>query len=743
MPNTPEAPHTPPQPGSPAASPESALNAQNTTAGAGQIGPRENAETQAPSRSTRGAASTQLDDWLAIEPDGTVLVKSGKVELGTGVRTALMQIVAEELDLPLARLRMVMGDTGATPNEGYTAGSKTIQMGGVALRNAAAEARLALLEAAAEHLEAHVQDLEAHDGIIGVVGSPSRHVTYAELQGGKPFARVITGTAPRKPPADYTLAGTSAARVDLPPKFLGEPAFLQDLRLPGMLHARLVRPPSVGAELLSFDPASVPYVRVVRNGNFVAVVAEREVDAIRAMSALKIEWREQPALPPMDQLYTLLQTTPSEEQTVEMHGDLMAGWSQAAHRFEATYYQPYQAHASIGPSCAVAAPSEDGGLTIWSNTQGVYPLRAALAGVLGMPEDRLRVIYMEAAGCYGQNGSDDAAADAAVLARELGVPIRVQWTREQEFVWEPKSPAMVLRVAAGVDAGGRICAWERDTWSPSHANRGRGFITAHLMNGTPQQTAGSFFLGGDRNEPTNYTLPAARTTIHYLRTSPLRASSMRTLGAFANTFANECAMDELAALAGADPLDFRLAHLDDPRARDVLRAAAESAGWGTPLPEGEGRGIAFIRYENNEAYVATVAHLRVDETSGAIRLLKLTYAQDCGLIINPDGVRNQVEGNAIQSASRALKEEIRFDEYRVLSRDWESYPILTFTEIPEIEIVLINRPDEPSVGVGEPAGNTAAPAIANAVYAARGIRLHQIPFTSERVRAALAARGSR
>ncbi len=695
-----------------------------------------------------GSGATQLDDWLAIEPDGTIVVYSGKVELGTGVRTALAQIVAEELDVPVTRIRMVMGDTARTPNEGYTAGSKTIQMGGAALRSAAAEARQALLEMAAGRFEAPQDVLVVRAGTIAVRENPSRSVTYAELMGGRRFNRLVTGAAPRKAPSDYTIVGTDAPRLDLLAKFTGQPSFVHNLRLPDMLHARVVRPPSPGATLVSLDESVAQGVRVVRRGGFVAVVAEREFQAIQAARQLQeagTTWQETARLPPLGELYDWLRAQPTADRVVAESGAVETGLHGATRSLEATYRQPFHAHAAIGPSCAVAQ-WQDGTLTVWCSSQGVFQLRGALADLLELPVERIHVIYLEGAGCYGQNGHDDVAADAALLARELagqwtGRPVRVQWSREDEFAWEPKGPAMVMQVHGALDEQGRIAGWDYHAWSPPHGNRPRtalNLLAGQLLREQPAPP-NEFFLGGDRNAATNYTLPNSRVTLHWLSWVPLRWSSFRSLGATANTFANESFMDELAAAAGADPLAFRLRHLDDPRGRDVLAAAAKQAGWGTPLPDGEGRGIAYAQYENREAYVATVAQVRVDRGSGALRVLRVVVAHDCGLIINPNGVRNQIEGNVIQATSRALKEEVRFDGRRITSLDWDSYPILTFAEVPGVEIVLLNRPDQPAVGAGEPATITTAPAIANGIFAATGARVRQVPFTPERVRAALAA----
>jgi nicotinate dehydrogenase subunit B len=693
--------------------------------------------------------TSQLDDWLLIEANGSVTAFSGKVELGTGTRTALAQIVAEELDLPLERVHMVMGDTARTPNEGYTAGSMTIIASGTALRQAAAEARRLLLELAASELDATLDELAIHDGVISVIHDPARTTTYAELMGGKRFNREVPEDVPQKPPQQYRLVGTSAARLDLLSKVKGEPSFVQDIRLPGMLHARLVRPPSMNARLIRMDEGSVKdvpgVIKVVQRGNFIGVIAEREEQAIQAAKILAVEWDEKPGLPRMPDLYAYLRSISTLDQPLSDDGDVEAAINRSHHQLHATYYQPYHAHASIGPSCAVADFSE-GQITIWSSTSGPYPLRGALAQLLGLPPEKVRLIHVEGAGSYGQNGSDDAAADAAVLSQEVGKPVRLQWTREEEFVWEPKAPAMVMEIHAGLDAQGNIAAWDYHAWSPTHVSRPRmaeQLITAQLLSGQPASPP-RFSFGAERNARTNYSFPKQRVTIHWLEDSPLRGSSFRSLGGAENTFANESFVDELAAAAHLDPLEYRLRYLGKPRMQQVLIAAAEKAGWESrpsPRPRqnglAQGRGLAFARYENDQAIVACVAFVEVDTDSGAVRVPRVVVAHDCGLIINPDGVRNQIEGNVIQSMSRALKEEVQFDQMRVTSVDWETYPILKFSEVPEVEIVLIDRPDQPALGAGEPAQITTAAAVANAIFDATGARLRQIPVTPERIKLAL------
>ncbi|HVO71811.1 MAG TPA: molybdopterin cofactor-binding domain-containing protein [Aggregatilineaceae bacterium] len=699
-----------------------------------------------------GRLTQRLDDWLAIQEDGTIIARSGKVELGTGTRTALAQIVAEELDVPFERVHVIMGDTAQTPDEGYTAGSMTVNASGGALRGAAAEARWVLLDMASAELDASIDEMMVRDGVISVSHHPDRTITYAQLMGGKLFNRDVSGSAPVKRPETYRIVGTSTPREDIPRKVTGQPSFVQDLRVPGMLHARLVRPPSAGAKLVAVDEGSVAdlpgLVRVVKHGNFIGVVAEREEQAVLAAKQLKVEWRETAVLPAMDDLYTSLRAQPTDDTVLIDQGDIEAAYRGAAQQRQATYYQPYHAHASIGPSCAVADVRDDQ-ITLWGSTAGPNPVRGAIAQFLEVPVEKIRFIHTDGAGSYGQNGADDVAADAALLSRAVGRPVRVQWSREEEFIWEPKAPAMVMDVRAGLNSQGSVVMWDYHVWSPSHVARprlGNELLAAQLWLGqdTPPPR---FSFGAERNAPTNYTFPTQRVTVHWLSYSPLRASAFRSLGGAENTFANESFMDELAAAAGADPVEFRLRHLADPRAHDVLKAAADKADWDTrPAPRTrhtgqagmvEGRGVAYAQYENDQALVACIAYVRVDLASGAVRVDRIVVAHDCGLIINPDGVKNQIEGNVIQSLSRALKEEVKFDSRHVTSVDWDSYPILTFSEVPDVEIVLINRPDLPAVGAGEPSMVTTAAAVANAIFDATGGRVRQIPFSPERVRAAL------
>ncbi len=699
-----------------------------------------------------GELTDELDDWLRIELDGTITAFSGKVELGTGTRTALSQIVAEELDVPFERVHLVMGDTNLTPDEGYTAGSMTVNSSGDALRQAAAEARRVLLKLASDRLDTDSSDLVIHEGVISVIRDPERTASYAELMGGKQFACKVTYTAPLKPPELYRVVGTSVPRIDIPAKFTGQQSFIQDLEVPGMLHARLVRPPSSTARLVSLDGNSIKdvpgVVKLVQRGNYIGIITEREEQAILASQQLKVQWSESPSMPPMADLFTYLRAQPTDDHVLIDDGDVEKLIASSPKQISAEYHQPYHAHASIGPSCAVADVTKDHA-TIWSSTPGPHPLRGALAQLIGIPIEKVHLIHIEGAGSYGQNGSDDAAADACLLSKEVGRPVRVQWSRQDEFVWEPKAPAMVMQIRAGLDADGNITAWDYHVWSPSHVARARfpgQLIAAQLIAGQPAPV-GRFSFGAERNAPTNYTLPRQRVTVHYLTHTPLHASSMRSLGGAENTFANESFMDELASAAGVDPLEYRLRYLDDPRAIDVLHAAAEKASWhaypALRVKQGEvfeGQGLAFARYENEEALVACIAQVQVDPSTGIVSVKRIVVAHDCGLIINPDGLENQIEGNVIQSLSRALKEEVQFDEFRIKSVDWDTYPILKFSEVPQVDVVLINRPTEPALGAGEPSTVTTAAAVANAIFDASGIRLRQVPFTPERVKAALQER---
>ena len=689
-----------------------------------------------------------LDAWLRINADGSAIIFTGKVELGQGILTALAQIAAEELDLPLARITMISGDTGQTPNEGQTAGSQSIEASGTALRMAGAEARAILVDLAAQRLAAPADTLKVADGVISA--PDGRRVSYAELAGEADLHREATAKVAPKPPAAHTIVGKSVQRRDIPAKVTGGAAYVQDVRLPGMLHGRVVRPPRYGAKLESFDEAAVKalpgVVAVARDGSFLGVIATREEQAIKARDALKrsARWSGGEELPDPAKIYERLLSLSMEDKVIS---DKQAPLPEGATRIEATYHRPYMAHASIGPSCALAQ-LENGKLTVWTHTQGVFPLRATMAKALDMQPSAIRCIHVEGSGCYGHNAADDVALDAALLARAApGKPVRVQLMRDDEFMWEPYGPAMVMRAGAALKDG-RIVDWSYDVWSNTHGMRpgapdGVNLLAAWYLEKPKQpapprgapQPAGA----GDRNAIPLYDLPRQRITSHLIKEMPLRVSALRTLGAYANVFAIESFMDELAAAAGADPVEFRLAHLKDPRAKAVIEAAAKAAGWkaGRNGTGSSGRGIAFAKYKTLATYVAVVVDLEVDPESGRIKVPRAYAAADAGLIINPDGLTNQIEGGIVQSTSWTLHEQVRFDKNGILSQSWDSYPILTMREAPTVSTVLIDRPSEHSLGAGEASQGPTVAAIANAFAAATGRRIRELPLDPERVKAAL------
>jgi nicotinate dehydrogenase subunit B len=707
-----------------------------------------------------------LDSWIRINTDGTVTVLTGKVEFGQGIKTALAQIAAEELDVSLARIRMATVDTLESPDEGLTVGSMSLESSGRAIRIAAAEARQILLSIAYEELEAPLERLTVRDGTI-TDSETGRSTTYWALFGGQRFGREISGLGQPKSPEIYEIVGTPAKRLDLPEKVTGQPMYVHDLELPGLLHARVVRPPHYNARLVSVDLNAVRQmpgvVDVVQDGSFLAVVARREDQAVDALNALHASavWQGQANLPLASELYEHLLTAPAESFLVVDGSSTddpippIAVPAGAAHTLNATYYRPYQMHASLGPSAAVAKYAE-GKLTIWVHSQGVYPIRKALAPVLGMQEEDIRVIQTEGSGCYGHNGADDAALDAALLALKFeGAPVSVKWMRPDEFTWEPYGPAMVLKLQASLSPEGEVLDWNHDVWSYPHLGRPRGggrqsgllaaWHLAEPWNQVQRMPIHAPHIGSHRNADPLYAFPRKHIVKHFVPDSPLRVSAMRGLGAYGNVFAIESFMDELAHAAGIDPVEFRLRNLKDAgaqgaRARAVIRAAAEKTGWqaGQSLGKNRGRGIAFAQYKNRQCYAAVVVDVQVDPESGEIQLERAIIAAEAGQVVNPDGLSNQLEGGFVQSASWTLKEQVNFDENGILASDWDSYPILRFPDVPVIETLLINRPELPFLGSGEAAQGPTAAAIANAVFNAVGVRLREIPFTPERVKAAFA-----
>jgi nicotinate dehydrogenase subunit B len=708
----------------------------------------------------------ELDSWIRIESDGTITVFTGKAEIGQGIKTALAQLAAEELDVALARIRVIDADTELTPDEGVTAGSMSLQMSGAAIRQAAAEARHHLLALAFEALESATppEALTVEDGTI-TDPATGRQTTYWELFGGQRFGRLASGVARPKAANQHYLVGRSATRLDLPAKVTGAPSFVHDLNFPGMVHGRIVRPPNYGARLAALAEqrvANLPgVIQIVRDGTFLGVIAEREEQAIAASIALDqaATWENPATLPDPATLYDHLLGQPAHSQLIVDGSATDAPIPppalpvDAAQTLTATYYRPYQMHASLGPSAAVAQWSE-GKLAIWSHTQGAYPLRAALADVLGLELSAVRVIHVDGAGCYGHNGADDVALDAALLARALpGRPVSVKWTRADEHGWEPYGPAMVVKLQASLNGAGQITGWDHEGWSYPHTARPRPaagvsgllaawHLAAHWSPPPARVMVGARHFGGYRNADPLYAFPQRRIVNHLVANSPLRTSSMRSLGAYANIFAIESFVDELALAAGLDPLAFRLQHLADERAKAVIQAAADKAGWQPrPRPAGNGRGwgIAFAQYKNIQCYCAIAVEVTVDPASGQIHLERAILVADAGQIVNPDGLSNQLEGGFLQAASWTLLEAVGFDPTGITSRDWESYPILRFPAAPPLEIVLLNRPALPFLGSGEASQNPTPAAIANAVFDASGVRLRELPFTPDRVRAALAA----
>ena len=692
-----------------------------------------------------------LDAWLRINADGTATVFTGKVELGQGIVTALAQIAAEELDLPLNRVRMISGDTERTPNEGQTAGSQSVENSGTALRMAAAEARALLIGQAAKRLNTAADTLKVADGVISA--SDGRKVGYGEIAGEVDLHREVTAKAAPKPAASHKIVGKSIARFDIPAKVTGGAAYVQDIRLPDMLHGRVVRPSRYGAKLDGADEAKAKalpgVVAVVREGSFLGVIAQREEQAIKARKLLaeSARWSGGPELPDQNNIYAHLKSLPSNDTVIGVKETPVLA-AASTRILQATYTKPYLAHASIGPSCALAE-FKDGKMTVWTHSQGVFPLRGDLARALKMPPASVRCIHAEGSGCYGHNGADDVALDAALLARAVpGKPVRLQWMRDDEFAWEPYGAAMVMQTKAALGADGRIADWQYELWSNVHSTRpGSGdgtnvlaaWYLAEPMRMAPPSDPPLPAGGGERNAIPLYEFPNQRVVKHFIPEMPLRVSALRTLGAYGNVFAVESFMDELAIAGMQDPVAFRLAHLKDERARAVIEAAARKADWrvGQQGDGTRGRGIAFSKYKNLACYVAVVADVEVDRATGAVQVTRATAATDAGLIINPDGVINQIEGGIVQSASWTLREQVLFDKQGITSRDWDSYPILKMTEVPRVQVELINRPNDRSLGIGEGSQGPTVAAIANAIAHATGKRLRDLPFTPDRVKAAL------
>lgn len=723
---------------------------------AGTVAPVVSWMPAAPERSSpRSLAPEHLDSWLAIDEDSFVTVYTGRIDMGTGVETAFAQVVADELDIPFRQIRMLLGDTGLTPDQAKSTGSNNMSSGVQPLRVAAAEARWAMIRMAADHFRVPIADVTARDGFLEVRGDTSKRISFGALMKARRFDHQmkvvndqqmkevndppeLAGVAPLKGRRQYVYVGKSVPRVDVPPKAYGSFKFVQDVRVPEMLHGRVVRPQSVGAALVEVDEQSVRHistlVKVVRRGDFLGVVAEREEHAVAAARALKARWEKRQDLPEQRDLYTATRNSPLLRRQVRLDvGDVDAALPKARRTLEATYYFPMQLHAMLGPSCAVADVRPDG-VTVWSGTQWPQGTRADLAKMLGFPLDRVRVIWVEASGSYGRLSCDDAAADAALLSQAVGKPVRVQWMRHDEHGWEPVSPAMVMEVRVGLNDDGSVAAWRCEQWSASHAISERGnFLAWRLMGTAP---------GWERLSSSpgvySYVFPNTRQIANYV-TPILRTIYLRAPGRIQHNFASESFMDEVALAAGVDPIEYRLHHLRDPNAISLIRTVTREAAWEPrtaprkrQLSRGvaTGQGFAFGEHSQGQQ-IALVVDVTVDLETARIRVPKIVSASQCGLIINPEGLKHQVQGAIIQGASRSLMEELKVTPASVSSLDWSAYPIMKFSEVPTVEVTLIDQPDTPSSGVGETATIPVAAAIANAIFDATGFRLRQVPLQPE------------
>jgi CO/xanthine dehydrogenase Mo-binding subunit len=693
------------------------------------------------------AANPRLSSWIKFAGDGQVTVSPGKVEIGQGIVTALAQIAADELDVDIGCVQMVRATTAASPNEGVTSGSLSIQHSGRALRAACAEIRQIFLAAASDRLGVDASALQIEDGTIS--GPGNVRTSYWELADEVSLDRDATPGSKPKSIAERALAGKSAQRLDIPDKVFAQRRFIHDTALPGLLHGRVLRPENARAKLVGLKEDAARAVHgfgaVVRDGSFAGVVCETEAAAEAALKALRkgATWAEGEALPDESDLAAFLRAQPVESTLIDTR--TAANAAKKERTLKRQYVRPYIAHASIAPSCAMAQWTGNDRIHVWTHSQGVYLLRNDLALVLKLPLEHITVEHLEGAGCYGHNPADDVALDAALLAKAAGgKPVRVQWSRADEMTHGPFGAAMAIEVEADLDANNEIVEWRHSIWSNGHAARpGRGTQPTLLagyeleppfpiaISGNPPQANGG---GGDRNSVPLYDFPAWKIESHRLLTMPVRTSALRTLGAQGNVFAIECFLDEVAAERGEDPVAFRLRHLKDERAKAVIRAAAKRAGWKPAPKAGTGHGVGYSRYKNTGAYCAAIAEIEGDEE---IRVRKLTLAVDVGEAINPDGVINQIEGGAIQATSWVLKERVRFDRSRITSNSWTEYPILRFSEVPEVEVEVIQRAEIDPVGAGEAAHGPVTASIANAVFDCLGVRVRNLPITRDSLIAAM------
>jgi nicotinate dehydrogenase subunit B len=684
-----------------------------------------------------------LDAWIKIDEKGAITVWTGKAELGTGVRTAFIQIAAEQLNVAPESIHLVTADTAVTPNEGYTAGSHSVADSGTAIFNAAAQVRELLLQSAAGKLGLDAAALTARDGVIS--SADGKSLRYGEAVSGMNLHQRAQPASNLKDPSTYRVIGQPFRRVDIPNKVTGGVSYVQDMRLPGMVHARAVRQPSYNAKLLSVDSARVEampgVIKVVRDGSYLAVVAQDEWQAIQAMRVLTAtaKWDEPNRLPDPKTIHETLMHLPAREiHVLDQHGEAGAPTQTLHGRFT----KEYLVHGSIGPSCAVALYDADK-LTVYTHTQGVFPLRAGIAEMLSMPKENVRCVHVEGSGCYGHNAADDVAADAALIAHAVpGKPVRVQWMRDQEHTWEPFGPAMITDIRASLDATGKIVDWQYEIWSNGHNQRidNAGRLAPTWALAKPFIPAPPVPIpmpegGGDRNSIPLYKLPNAKVEHHFLPDMPIRVSAMRSLGAYMNIFTIESFMDELAGAAKADPVEFRLRHLDDPRGRDVIALTAKNFGWDPKRKRVPGRGVgfAFAQYKNLMSFLAIAVEITVERETGKITIERVVASADCGQIVNPDGVRNQIEGGILQSTSWTLFEQLQFDTRRITNFDWNTYPIMRFSAVPQkVEVHLIDRPGKPFLGTGEASQGPTSAALANAIADATGQRLRDLPLAGRK-----------
>ena len=704
-------------------------------------------------RPAKAVAKDLVDSFVSIEPGGNITIFVGKVDLGTGTKTAMAQMAADELDVAFEQIRMVMGDTATTPDQWMTGANLTIAQGGGELRKACATARAALLARASSRLGVAVEQLRVEGGIVRAKSDASKTVSYSDLmQGAKTTDLKVDAKAAIKPAAEYKVVGKSVPRVDIPAKVLGQFEYAQDVRLPGMLHARVMRADALGARLEAVDDSLARkvngFVQIVRRGDFVAVVAKTEWAAIKAAQAVKLTWSAGTGLPEKATVFDYWRKQPlAKEETTQKVGDTRAALAASSKRVKASYEFAVQTHASLGPSCAVADFS-GGNLVVWSPSQATHSMQSELAAVTGIALDKIRLIYVDGSGCYGRNGHEDATADAALIAAMIGKPVRVQWMRADETARAPKSPPRAIDMEAGFDKDGNLQAWSADFYIALNHIVAFKPLDFPLLAATdlgmskPGNWVGFLF----QNAGAPYAVPNISVNTKHVEKAFFRSAHLRSPGRIENSFANESFMDELAVEAKTDPAEFRLKHIKDPRAIAVIKAAMKRADWqprqagATATSQGDiakGRGIAYVRYNNTTTYVAAVAEVEVNRKTGEVKVARVCVGHDCGQIINPDGLANQIEGGVIQTVSRTLMEQVQWDSIKVTSVDWATYPILRFPDVPRVEVDMINTPGDVSWGAGEPTATAIPAAIGNAIFDATGARLRSIPFTPDKVQAAL------